>query len=168
MQNKFDQTAPEHDCPRCHGTGKNPADAIIRPNGPCYECEGKGKFTRPDVSAIIAQIKGRKGLCSKRPADRRAYYVWRNARFHGGKDVTMPVTAMFTLGNDPYRPTLDTIADAVARKVYGNDIAAAMRWGSALGLISHVPESLNLPVTAYPNGPAVLGEKPLEEAAELR
>ena len=85
-------------CPRCNGCKVNITEAWTyherdsagqltgrsrdypRTVRPCYACNGAGEFQPLDVPAIIAAIKGRKGLCSKRPADKRAYYVWRMAR----------------------------------------------------------------------------------------
>ena len=55
------------------------------------------KGTTCQTPEIIKAIMGRKGLRSPKPsqediAGRRAAYVWRWARFHGGADVTMPCT----------------------------------------------------------------------------
>jgi hypothetical protein len=92
-----------------------------RQESPCYSCCGAGEFDPPDLDAILKAIKGRKGLCSKRPDDSRSYYVWRMARFHGGADVTMPMTASMDISGDPFRPELDLIASAVAKRVFGTD-----------------------------------------------
>ena len=87
-------------CRRCRATGR------IR----CESCEGRGTFKRPDFKRILEEIKGRRGLRSKRPQNFRAYYVWRWARFHGGVDVTLPMVASTLLGSDPYRKELDVLA----------------------------------------------------------
>jgi hypothetical protein len=99
---------------------------------------------------------GRKGLRlrSAKPDQgtilgRRAAYVWRWARFHGGADVTMPCTV--DNAGDPWGKDLDVIADRVARHVFGTDMAAAHRWGTALGLTSSAPAGL--PASAYAGGP---------------
>lgn len=164
---KLDQTVESRPCPRCNGTGKyvtkgftwndeRTGKQTVYPDKEktCYECNGTGKFLKPNVPEIIANIKGRKGLRSARPKDRRAYYVWRLARFHGGKDVTMPVCADMELGRDPYKPTLDLLADAVAKRVFGTDKAAAYRWGRALGY--NLPRVEGLPASAESCGPVVM------------
>jgi hypothetical protein len=131
----------------------------------CMPCNGAGAFTTPDLDAILAAVKGRKGLCSKRPADTRAYYVWRMARFHGGADVTMPMSASMDVSGDPFRVELDAIADAVAKRVFGTDLAAAHRWGRVLG---HIDRDMpGLPDSAYPGGRVADADKPIEEQSEL-
>jgi len=64
--------------------------------------------------------------------------------------------AMLFSGDDPYLPVLDALADIVAKKAFGTDLAAAFRWGNALGMID-VPAPDGLPATAYAGGPEVLG-----------
>jgi hypothetical protein len=149
-------------------------DCKDRPNyfkdKPCWTCGGTLKVAVPDFDKIVEDIKGRGGkLRSKRPQDKRSYYVWRLARFHGGIDVTMPMCAAFDLAYDPYRKELDEMAEAVARKTCGTDMAAAAaayRWGQALGFAPSAPEGL--PITAYPGGPDVIAPKPFEERLELQ
>lgn len=102
---------------------------------PCISCEGRGAYAEPCEAAIEQAIKGRKGLRTARPKDRRAYYVWRMARFHGGVDMTMPVMASVEIHGDPYRAELDALADAMARKYLGSDLRAARRWGQSLGVL---------------------------------
>ena len=121
---------------------------------------------QPDYRAIVAAIRGRGGgLRSKRPDDPVCYYVWRMARFHGGADVTMPVSAVMEIAKHPWIRELDALADRVARRVYGTDLAAAHRWGRALG---HIDRDMpGLPASAYPCGPVADEHKPIEEAAEL-
>jgi hypothetical protein len=65
----------------------------------------------------------------------RAYYVWRLARFHGGKDCTMPVMADMVVRGDPCKGELDKLADVIARESFGTDLGAALRWGRAFGII---------------------------------
>jgi hypothetical protein len=160
-------------CSRCKGTGTFTLGGfescgqvypeVVRA---CYCCNGKKAFEAPVLSALVDEIKGRKGLRSSRPASNRAYYVWRMARFHGGVDVTMPITAISCVSGDPFVKELDLIAEAAARVAFGTDRAAAHRWGMALG---HIQTSTSgLPATAYPGGPVVTAEKPAEEACELR
>ena len=67
--------------------------------------------------------------------------------------------------SDPFLKELDAIADAVAKRVYGTDLAGASRWGSLLG--NHTAPA-GLPATAYPGGPVLTTEKPEEEWLELR
>jgi hypothetical protein len=163
-------------CLSCKGTGIRVYGGTI-PNRPCNSCKGSGSYGAVDVPAILEAIKGRKGLRSKAPdysgvhftvANVRAYYVWRMARFHGGVDVTMPMVAGIMVHGDPFTKELDAVADAVAKRVYGTDRAAAYRWGNALGHSLPVPASM--PATAFSCGPVVLSEygpKPDEELAEL-
>lgn len=159
-------------CDSCKGSGQYIREAFSyegkdypRYVRACLSCNGAGTLPTPDVQSIIKAIKGRKGLCSKRPKDGRAYYVWRMARFHGGADVTMPIGAMTEIHGDPWRPELDKIADRVARKVFGSDLAAAHRWGRALG---HIDRDMpGLPDSAYMGGRVADADKPLEEALEL-
>ena len=129
-------------CQSCKGSGKRITEAFFseynqkqypRTERPCLSCGGVGSLPQPDIEAIKAAIKGRKGLRSARPKDGRAYYVWRIARFHGGADMTMPVMASVEVHGDPWRPELDALADEVAKQFYGTDLAAARRWGRALG-----------------------------------
>ena len=176
-------TVESRACQRCNGSKVNITEAWTyherdsagqltgrsrdypRTVRPCYACNGAGEFQPLDVPAIIAAIKGRKGLCSKRPADKRAYYVWRMARFHGGADVTMPMGASMDCAADPFRAELDTLADAVAKRVFGTDLAAAHRWGRAMGTIDR--DMPGLPDSAYPGGRVADSDKPIEEQAEL-
>jgi hypothetical protein len=88
------------------------------------------------MTAIVDTIKGRAPgtLRSKAPTERRAYYVWRMARFHGGADMCMPMMAQIRCSGDPYLPELDSLADAVAKVAYGSNMRAAQRWAPLLGL----------------------------------
>lgn len=185
-------------CGRCKGTGITVSPALPDQSGTdsfgkpyhyparpekrerCYCCKGTGTFPAVNVDMILAAIKGRKGLRSAAPKprdgsrgygdlhDKRAYYVWRLARFHGGEDVTMPVTATMLIHNDPFLPELDALADAIAKRVFGTDLAAAHRWGHALG---HIDRDLpGLPATAYSGGPVLNSgvTKPDDELPEIR
>jgi hypothetical protein len=147
-------------CKSCNGTGKGTYH-----KQECYSCDGKGHFAALDVDSIVTAIIGRKGLKSKRPDDSRAYYVWRMARFHGGKDVTLPMMASLDVRGDPYRNELDAISEHVAKKVFGTDMAGAHRWGRALGMISQ--DMPGLPDSAYSGGKVADENKPEEEALEL-
>jgi hypothetical protein len=89
-------------------------------------------FSAPVLEEIVALIKGRKGLRSKRPDDQRAYYVWRLARFHGGVDVTLPVMAEMDSSSDPYKELLDIWSRAIAQRVYGSGTAGTERWHQAI------------------------------------
>src|SRR5574343_992450 len=149
---KIDET---RDCKRCKGTAV--ADSWIWDDAtqtgkfgpaPCKECDATGKFAKPDFNSIFETItKGTKGTEKrtfraskpkfqnefKNKAEGRAYYVWRLARFHGGKDVTMPVVASVCVSYDPYEKELDAFASLIAKKGFGPDLAAAYRWTNALG-----------------------------------
>lgn len=156
-------------CTSCKGTGKSSwMDRV------CVSCNGTGTFSGLDIPAIIEAIKGRKGLRSKAPAycgkdftiaNVRAYYVWRMARFHGGVDVTMPIVASTMVHGDPFIKELESVADAVAKRVFGTDLAAAYRWGNLL--VGSMPVPDGMPVTAYAHGPVVTAEKPEEEYPEM-
>ena len=164
-------------CTRCDGSKLTRPIVIDEnktiPARQCPHCDGIGSFAAVDVPALLGRIKGRKPgtLRSKRPDDSRAYYIWRMARFHGGADTTMPMTASLMVSGDPYVPLLDAIAEQVARAVYGTDLAGAVRWAHAMG--HEVPDAYLrgeiLPASAYPGGPVVTdGNKPYSEALELR
>jgi hypothetical protein len=184
MQANLDLTinAEPRTCERCNGAGQYPSPwefekgKIVK----CLKCDGAGRFPAVNVEMILAAIKGRKGLRSAAPKprdgsrgygdihDKRAYYVWRLARFHGGEDVTMPVTASMLISGDAFLPELDALADAVAKRVFRTNLAAAHRWGRALG---HIDRDLpGLPATAYQGGPVLNSgvTKPDDELPELR
>lgn len=171
-------------CTRCKGTGTRTSPAFDRypeRTVPCHYCEGRGTFPALDVQAIATLITAGKGLKQRFRASwpsklspyrtkdvtvRRAYYVWRLARFHGGADVTMPMTADMTNAGDPLKPVLDQLSDLVAKKVFGTDMAAANRWVSLLGFSDGARPGL--PASAYEGGPVVTeGQKPAFEAPEL-
>jgi hypothetical protein len=155
---------PSLPCTSCKGTGTyvSPAWSYEGTDYPerttkCYGCDGRGSFTCPDTAAIVKLLSGKSkgGLRSAKPkqdteAGKRAAYVWRFARFHGGADVTMPCTV--DAQGDPYKVLLDLMADAVASRAFGTNMAAAYRWGRALGFTNKAtPEGL--PASAYEGGP---------------
>lgn len=125
------------------------AGEVYPPNDrPCISCQGKGEFPPIDEGFIRNRILATKGknkgkirasMVSPFRAEgfeeSRAYYVWRLARFHGGKDVTMPMTADMMVRGDPFKPELDKLSDIVAKECFGTDLAAAARWGRAFGII---------------------------------
>jgi hypothetical protein len=145
-------------CTVCKGTGKR-IDWKGQEKA-CYACEGAGMFQNPmkEKDAILSACKGRgERLRSSRPPyakGARAYYVWRLARFHGGIDVRLPMMAGLDVHGDPYVDILDLMADAVAQRFCGTDMAAAYRWGLAMGSVNEIPKGL--PATAYPGGPEVI------------
>ena len=110
---------------------------------------------------------------SKPPVDqltalgKRIYYVWRLARFHGGADVCLPMGATMDSHADPFIKELDTIADKVAKMVFGSDMAAAYRWGGLLGRVQESDKPAGLPQAAYQGGIVHDGNKPIEEMLEL-
>lgn len=139
-------------CTRCQGTGRS----TLRGAHACWCCQGRGTFAPVDVQAVRLAIAGRKtGLRSAKPKDdtengRRAAYVWRWARFHGGADVTMPCTV--SADGDPWKKELDDLADVISKEVFGTDMAATYRWGSALGLIKAGCVPQGLPPSSYQGG----------------
>ena len=146
----------ERACLRCNGEGTvfhkgfTSLEGKVYPDEtkPCYGCKGAKVFQEPDYDAIVSAVVSSKGKSKgKLKASwqgsehyshlnaARAYYVWRLARFHGGVDMRMPITADMVLRSDPFKPELDKLADIVAKKLLGTDMAAAFRWGKALGMI---------------------------------
>ena len=125
-------------CTRCKGTGKRVK--YTGETAACYCCGGRGFFDAPDIGQILQAIICTKGankgrLLKAQPAQSkgvRAYFVWRLARFHGGADVCMPVCAEMDIEGDPYKQELDALSEAVARRAFGTDMAAADRWMGAL------------------------------------
>lgn len=63
---------------------------------------------------------------------RRAYYVWRWARFHGGADTRLPLTASHICDDDPELDVLDELANRIALEVFGTNMAGANRWREIL------------------------------------
>ncbi len=113
----------------------------------CCCCAGRGDFpglTQDDLLELANQClvsKGRtKGrLKTSRPkyeptvAAKRAYYVWRLARFHGGKDMTMPMGADLDIRGDGARDILDELSRIVARVGTGRSQSVGeARWTHAL------------------------------------
>lgn len=177
-------------CTKCKGSGTRFSPGFTAKDGkqypdrttPCGACDGRGDFpaiSATEIARLITAGKGDKKRFrkswpsrlspwhSKDVTVRRAYYVWRLARFHGGADVTMPMTASFAIDGDPARTTLDRLSDVVAQKVFGSNMVAAHRWGGLLGF-SKEPPPAGLPPAAYEGGPVVTeGQKPWFEALEL-
>lgn len=121
-------------CAKCEGAGS------LEIAGERYGCGCHGRmFQAPDVDAIVAAIvstrgpsKGKLRTSAPDKSNARAYYVWRMARFHGGKDVTLPFTAGIINRCDPFMAELDAIVDAVAQRAFGSADKAAEAWGRAL------------------------------------
>lgn len=112
----------------------------------CVACKGVGEFPEVEKDAILKRIVATKGKnkgkirasMTSNFSDRdeaRAYYVWRLARFHGGKDVTMPMMADLAVRGDPYKDELDKLSNEVALQFFGSDMEAAKKWGRAFGII---------------------------------
>ena len=149
-------------CSTCKGSGEYFFKGFTSLEGKVYQdcvhscssCEGKGTFpdlTESDRLELLGRIHttqgARKGLLKKSftspyrnkcrsiehyMQECRAYYVWRMARFHGGADVTMPMTADMLLRGDPLKAQLDIVADTVAVKTFGSNMIGAGRWRRAL------------------------------------
>jgi hypothetical protein len=136
----------KRNCTSCEGTGRKKAwvqdGKEITPERECYSCKGGGTFDPPVIPEIIEKIKGRKEgtlRSSMRSYDSnkgileaRSYYVWRMARFHGGKDVTLPIMGILFVDGDPFKEELDTISEKVAIAVFGTDLGAVSAWGRVL------------------------------------
>ena len=171
-------------CTRCKGEGRTHSQWAVN-NGyetaegrKCLSCDGQGTFPGLDVKALVNACFTTKGAKKFRKsfvspwgkkgggvASARAYYIWRLARFHGGADVCMPVTADMVTGGDPFKNELNLIAEHVAKLVYGTDMAGASRWGVLLGFVKEAPAGL--PASAYEGGPVADENKPAFEAMEL-
>jgi hypothetical protein len=143
-------------CIQCNGSkiikhsGFVSLDGTVYPEATysCSSCNGRGEFPEVDESEIrdliiVKQGKTKGKLKSSlklngRYTDyraARAYFVWRLARFHGGIDVTLPMTAETISRGDPYKDHLDTLADIIAKESFGTNMAGAIRWGRAFGVL---------------------------------
>lgn len=142
-------------CKQCNGTkirvskGFTSLEGVVYPErtDKCYSCGGEGFFPIVDEKKILERIvakqgknKGKIRAAMSSPNghnvdEGRAYFVWRIARFHGGKDVTMPMTADMVVRGDPFKKELEAIADKVAKSFFGTDLAGAARWAKAFGII---------------------------------
>jgi hypothetical protein len=123
-------------CPFCKGGGCQFCEGG---SDPCSACDARGVFFRPDPARILSVIFGPRGGLRKPPfSDREAYAVWRWARFHGGKDVSLPVTAGVATWGYPkeYQELLDRIAEQAAERAFGSHWRGAARWAKALGYYS--------------------------------
>ena len=166
---------PVRACTRCNGAGYNLKDGFsyVTEDGKhrshptrwevCYCCDGVGLFHAPRPTDLIQQVKGRKPrtLRSKRPDNTRSYFVWRLARFHGGKDVCLPMGADMDIAGDPYKEVLDELARLIAKAYFGSGNFGTARWQQAM-YGSHSFDDL----PAHLDGPVHDGCKPLEEMLE--
>lgn len=137
-------------CTICDGQGKVFRQGFVADSGKvypdrwdsCVSCKGEGSFLAPNEAKILARITATQGKNKGKirasmtsnfsdKEEARAYYVWRLARFHGGKDTTLPMMADLAVRGDPYKTDLDNLADRVAKEQFGTDLAAAVRWGRA-------------------------------------
>lgn len=175
------QAVEVRNCMRCEGKGTVHMAGFTASDGTvyadktykCSACNGEKTFTAPDGAKIIELITTGRGVKDGKRKLRaswsnktnrfediltgRAYYVWRMARFHGGKDVTMPFTAGIVVSGDPFRDELDAMSELVAKKALGTDMAGALRWGQALGVVRSQDVPQGLPDTAYEGGPEKIG-----------
>jgi len=136
------------ECTKCGGLGYREWKGFVAKDGteyptevkPCPFCRGEGLFDPIDEAeirrAIINRSSDRIRASKPTKGGDRAYYVWRLARFHGGKDVTMPITALTLIEGDPFQADLEELAQRVAVEEFGTDMVAARRWGRALGYIN--------------------------------
>lgn len=141
-------------CTGCNGTGIyinkgfTSVEGKVYPErqGVCTGCWGAKTFETPDYEVLKGMCLATRGKnkgtlrasppaesTSKNTVERRAYYLWRLARFHGGKDMTMPMMAELFTRNDPFKAELNEMSDRLAKECFGTDKAAARRWGQALG-----------------------------------
>jgi hypothetical protein len=114
----------------------------------CKDCRGTTKIIIDPV-AIGQAITTNKGTLKKSMSSTTpglpygAYWVWRYARFYGGADTTMPVTADFTTGTcfpavgdvkSDAVPVLESLAKTVAMTYFGTVDGAARVWQRAMGV----------------------------------
>jgi hypothetical protein len=138
-------------CPKCEGNRSCVGFGMHVV--PCTACAGEGFFE--DVYTTACQLYIHEAIISSRGVaagklksrlssgtrDRhimvrqrhnRAYYVWRMARFYGGVDMSMPMTASMNCHHDPLIYELDAMANALAQKAFGSNMHAAQRWTGVL------------------------------------
>ena len=179
------------ECRDCKGQGEHVSPSFTSAEGreypesrrKCHTCDGARAVPKPNFVAIFDAVTTKRGAAKgkrvfrKSPpelwrqstqgiANRRAYYVWRWTRFHGGADVTMPMTAELFAGRDAWQPELDAFARYVASKAFGTDRAGSHRWARALGC--DVAREAGEPDSAFSGGPVQDGNKPGFEALELK
>jgi RNA polymerase subunit RPABC4/transcription elongation factor Spt4 len=121
-------------CNKCHG---------VVTDTTCPYCRGNRFFPKPEDLQILVRIVGSRGKNAGQfritsPSrdgvhGRRAYYVWRMARFHGGEDVSMPILAEKMVQGDPYLPYLNTLATEVAKRTFGTHLGAVKHYRGLLG-----------------------------------
>jgi hypothetical protein len=163
-------------CKKCQGSGHNLSKGftVTEDDGTvkswpsvwktCYQCDGVGYYHAPDLFQLVNAVKGRKAgtLRSKRPDNAREYYVWRLARFHGGKDMCLPMGAEMEVGGDPYKEILDELSKIVAQRIFGSGNVGTARWHQAIHgshNFSDVPSDLGML-------PVYDSDKPVEELLE--
>lgn len=143
-------------CICCSGVGTTILEGFTSTEGKvyptrtitCTSCNGEKNFPEVEESFIRALLiagkgknKGKIRAAMTSPSKNdgvmaaRAYYVWRLARFHGGVDVTLPVTAEFVVRGDPYRNELEKLACKYASEFFGSEMKGAARWAKAFGII---------------------------------
>lgn len=167
---------PLLECTKCNGAGHSLSKGFSyldestgkRKSFPskwkeCMYCDGAGYFHAPEIELLVKKVTGRKPgtLRSKRPDETRAYYVWRLARFHGGKDTCLPMCAEMDAAGDPYRNVLDELARMIAKAYFGSGNVGTARWHQAM-YGSH--DFADVP--AVIDGPVYNSDKPEEELLE--
>jgi len=123
---------------------------------PGYIMEDIAKIAKDWASAAIAVSSYGKcqKLKTKKPHDLIYAYVWRQARFHSGADMTMPMQCYFDLemgiakkfgvrvsfhrldeSRKAVLDSLDACVDKVLREMGLSTTKASAVWGRALGMI---------------------------------
>lgn len=94
-------------------------------------------------------IRGRgESIKNNKPTDGVYAYVWRMARFNGGKDISIPITTFYDLeigikqvtGHAVGQPKavccwLNKWSQELVKQVGGDPLTGTLRWGRALGLV---------------------------------
>lgn len=127
------------DCTACKG---QKIRALLGKSYPCRDCHGEGTFPEVDKEAIRVAIIASKGKNKGKPRAafpsplseapipvKRAYYVWRMARYYGRMDVTMPMTALDLVNGDPDVKELDLRAQGIAQEFFVARIKEGKFWG---------------------------------------
>lgn len=115
--------------------------SMIRSKSPQYkDLAGKHEALLSDLEAIRSKVSTQRGLRRVWPWRgplrslllKRAYYVWRIARFYGGADTRLPAKASSLCADDPALEALDDLANSIALEAFGTNSLGPNRWREVL------------------------------------